>query len=181
MVSSPRSSPPSVLQTAVFEIEQHVARAGWDRPPVLFALVATADLARREPALAHTLGLTDAASKAGSLTPVEQESLGNTPLDEALAGIAWPVDVLGCALAHEVLVLPPSAELAGPPEDAAGWAAAHPERREVRMVVGVLRDGSQASALRVRAAGADPTAIDDVLVGPDLAPNLAEALLETLR
>lgn len=181
MVSPLLPPPPSVLETTVVEIERHVARSGWDRPPVLFALVETADLARREPALARSLGLIDEATTAGSLTPVEQDPLGDAPLDEALAGIAWPEEVLGCALAHEVLVLPPSADQDGPHGDAAAWAAAHPDRREVRMVVGVLRDGSRAGALRVRAAGADPTAIDDVLVGPDLAPHLADALLETLR
>jgi hypothetical protein len=104
-------------------------------------------------------------------------------VDETLSGIAWPDEVLGCALVHEVLVLPPTAEQTTPADeaDALTWAATHPDRRDVRMVVGVLRDGTRASALRVRADGADPAAVDDVLVAPDLAPNLADTLLETLR
>ncbi len=180
MVSPAASSPPTLLQTTVVEIEQHVARSGWDRPPTLFALVDTADLVRREPALARVLGLADPAGTP-SLTPIEQEPLGDGPLDESLAAIAWPNEVLGCALAHEVLVLPPSAEQGGGPlPRTADWAATHPDRREVRMVVGVLRDGERASALRVRSAGGDPTPVDDVLVGTDLTPNLAEALLATL-
>lgn len=160
----------------------HAARAGWDRPAALFALVDTAELARREPGLAQQLGLAAPTIQPGALTPIEQEPLGDAPLDDALAGIAWPPEVLGAALVHEVLILPPSAEAGRPPEaDPVTWAGEHPDRREVRLAVGVLRDGSRASALRVRAPHADPTAIDDVLVGADLVPNLADALLETLR
>ncbi len=115
-----------------------------------------------------------------ALTPVEQEELpADEPVDDLLAGIGWPSDVAGCALVHEVLVLPPSVEAAAPTEgDVAAWAAAHPERREVRMVVGVLRDGSRASLLRVRATDAES---DDLLGGADLVPRLAEALLATLQ
>jgi len=174
-------SPPSALETTIVEIERHVAQSGWDRPPVLFALVDTAELVSQEPALASTWGLPEDTAP-GSLTPIEQEPLDEGPLDEVLAGITWPAEVLGCAVVHEVLVLPPEAEAERPSdENATDWAAGHPDRREVRMAVAVLRDGSRASALRVRAAGADPTALDDVLVGPDLAPNLADALLDTLR
>lgn len=174
-------SPPTPLETTIVEIERHVAASGWDRPPVLFALVDTVELVREEPALAADLGLAEAAVP-GSVTPIEQEPLEDLPLDEVLAGITWPGEVLGCAVVHEVLVLPPSAEAERPSEDnAADWAAGHPERREVRLAVAVLRDGSRASALRVRRQGSDPTAIDEVLVGPDLAPNLADALLDTLR
>ncbi len=51
-------------------------------------------------------------------------------------------------------MLPPSAE--GSVPDAldeaalARWVAEHPERREVRMTVAVLRDGARESALRLR-------------------------------
>jgi hypothetical protein len=49
-------------------------------------------------------------------------------------------EVLGVVLAHEVLVLPPAAEDAlAEVEDPAAVAAEHPERRDVRMVVGVVR------------------------------------------
>lgn len=176
------AEPSSILETTVVEIELHAARTGWDQPAKLFALVDTGELAQQEPALAEQLGLAEAAITPGSLTPIEQEPLGDGPLDESLAQVAWPEEVLGAALVHEVLILPPSAEHGRPERaDPVGWAGEHPERREVRLAVGVLRDGSRASALRVRAAQADPTALDDVLVGPDLAPNLADALLETLN
>ena len=62
-------------------------------------------------------------------------------------------------------------------EDADAWVAAHPERQEVRIAVGVLRDGSRDCALRLRGKEKD----EDVLSGPDLVPNLARALAETLH
>lgn len=165
---------PSTLQSTVVEIEQHVAASGWDQRPVLFALVPTEDLLAREPALAAQLGMTRDTVVPGSLTPIEQEGLGD-PLDEALARIMWPDEVLGCALVQEVVVLPPEAEEQRPPDaDPATYAADHPDRRDVRLAVGVLRDGSQATALRVRDE-------EEILVGDNIAPNLAEALLATLQ
>ena len=84
----------------------------------------------------------------------------------------------GCALAQEVLTLPPSVEADLPAgDDAVAWAAAHPLRREVRMVVGVLRDGSCTATLRVRTTSTEP---DDVVSGDDLVPLLADALAATL-
>ncbi|MDX6244974.1 MAG: hypothetical protein QOE76_2697 [Frankiales bacterium] len=176
------------LASVMAEIEQYVAAAGWDQKARLFALVDTADLVRREPAMAARLGLDGVDSSdavAGSLTPVEQDGLEDQPLDELLAGIGWPPEVAGCVVVDEVLVLPPGAEAEAPEgiDDAAAaaWVAEHPARREVRLAVGVLRDGSRMARLRLRADGetaADGYA-DDVVVGPDLAPALAEALLET--
>ena len=168
----------TALADVVAEVEGHVAEAGWDQPPQLFALVDTEELLRAEPQLAGTMGLV--ADRPGSLTPVAQEPLQQGPLDEVLAGIEFGDQVLGVVLAHEVLVLPPSAEAAardadGPLDVAA--VAAHPEAREVRMVVGVVRDGSRATVLRLRGAGPQD---DERLTGPDLAPALADALLATL-
>ncbi|MGI8682794.1 MAG: PPA1309 family protein [Mycobacteriales bacterium] len=165
------------LAAVVAEIERHVAEDGWDQPLRLYALVATADLLRREPALAASLGLAEATTAA--LTPVEQDSLPPGPLDDVLAGVGWPAEVLGCAVVTEATVLPPGADGEAPPEgmDPAGWASRHPDRREVRMAVGVLRDGSRAATLRLRGTlGAG----EEVLGGPDLVPNLADALAATL-
>jgi hypothetical protein len=177
-MDSPRAAAPApaALKAVVAELELHAEAAGWDRPPTVYALVDTAELVAAEPALAAQLGL---AADSGSLTPVEQESLGDQPLDEALARIAWPPEVIGCALVHEVLVLPPNAEDARPEgTDPVEWATGHAERREVRMTVAVLRGGARAAALRIRPAPGDaPT---DPAFGEDLAPNLAKALLATL-
>ena len=169
------------LHAVVGEVEGHVAEAGWDQPPQLFALVETEQLLRAQPQLAATMGLV--ATVPGALTPVQQEPLGDGPLDEQLARVVFGREVLGVVLVHEVLVLPPSAEeaLAGvddPAVDIGELAASHPDRREVRMVVGVVRGGAQAAVLRLRGRGDEP---DERVTGPDLAPALAEALLATLE
>jgi hypothetical protein len=54
----------------------------------------------------------------------------------------------------------------------------HPQRREARLVAGVLRDGSAACVLRVRG---DHDVPDEIVEHPELAPNLVDALRETLR
>lgn len=169
------------LLDAVREIETYAADAGWDRPPRLFALADTTTLLAREPALADALGVDPAA--APPLTPVEQDSLPtDRPLEDLLATIGWPPDVAGCAVVVERLVLPPQAEadLPSEPGDAAGLhaaAATHHDRQDVRIVVGVLRDGRRECAVRLRSH--DTAA--DVLTGTDLVPTLADALLATLR
>jgi hypothetical protein len=170
------AAPSPVLLSVVGEVESHLAEAGWDQPPQLFALVDTEELLRSEPQLAETMGLVVA--RPGSLTPIAQDPLEDGPLDEQLASLVFGPEVLGVVLAHEVLVLPPSAEgaLEGA-EDPASAAAEHPERREVRMAVGVLRDGSRESVLRLRGRDGEE---DERVTGGDLAPGLAQALLSTL-
>ena len=101
----PRST--SVLRAAVREIEEHASEAGWDQPARLYALVPTADLLAREPALAAAMGL-EAATAAGSLTPIEQDEVPvDKPLESVLEQIMWPAEVFGCAAVVERLVLPP--------------------------------------------------------------------------
>jgi hypothetical protein len=170
-----RSKP---LLEAIAEVDRHLAQGGWDQPTRLYALVRTADLLASEPALAQTLSL-PLRPVADALTPVEQDSLPTgTPLDEWLAEIGWPAEVAGCALSQEVLTLPPSVEADLPADaDAVAWAVTHPLRREVRMLVGVLRDGSRTATLRVRGVADQP---DDIVSGEDLVPLLTDALAATL-
>jgi hypothetical protein len=164
-----------LLQTLV-EIERHVADSGWDQAPVLFALARTAELMAREPAFAAQLQISAEELPDDALTPVEQDALPDGPLDEALAQVAWPEEVAGCALVQEVVMLPPEAEEAMPRHaDVVDWAGTHPERREARLAVAVLRDGSRACTLRLR-----DVEEGELLVGPDLAPALADALAATL-
>lgn len=163
------------LADVVREIEAHVARGGWDQPARLFALVATADLVAREPALAAALGLD---GDGATLTPVEQEELPeHGTLEELLAGIGWPEQVRGAALVTERVMLPPEVEAELPDDEQAALRvlAEHPDRREVRLAVGVLRDGEQQAVLRLRTHDDDA----DVLHGPDLVPGLAAALAAT--
>lgn len=157
------------------EIEAHVHASGWDAGPALFALVRASQFAADEPQAAARLGIRKTSE---ALTPIEQEALPDVPLDEALGGIAWPEAVVGCALSQEVVILPPSAQAAladgEVPTD-------HRERREGRLVAGVLRDGTSSVVLRLRSVDdpAEGSHEDDLLTGPDLAPNLVAALLAT--
>jgi hypothetical protein len=171
----------SPLTRAVLEIDEYASGLGWDQPARLFALVDTARLRAQEPSLAAQLGLQDEPETTG-LTPIEQDEIpADKPLDEFLGTIAWPDAVVGCALTVERLMLPPTAEAQVPQDlsDAklAKWVANHPERQEVRMTVGVLRDGSRESALRLREKDS-PT---EVLTGPDLVPGLVAALAATFE
>lgn len=168
------TEPGGALQDVVGEVEAHVSEAGWDQPPQLFALVDTEQLLRAEPQLAQSMGIV--AGGPGSITPIAQDPLPDRPLDEALGGIEFGDQVLGVVLAQEVVVLPPGVEGELVEPDASA-AAAHPQARDVRLVVGVVRDGTRAAVLRLR--GADDGQ-DERLTGPDLAPALADALLATL-
>ncbi|WP_019807784.1 PPA1309 family protein [Saccharomonospora halophila] len=156
------------------EVEEFVAAGGWNQPTRLFALVATAEILRQQPELAAQL------DPDSEFTPVAQEELPEGDLAEALGRIAWPDLVQGCALAQEIVVLPPEAESElpdvggsdGAGTDGAGTdgrdpdeedlerlrraAADHPSRTEARLVAAVLRDGEASCVLRLR--GVQPPA-----------------------
>ena len=100
-------------------------------------------------------------------------------MDEALGGIEWPAAVAGCAVSQEILILPPGAEDELSETEAMADAAAHPDRREARLVVAVTRDGRTSSVLRIRSQSPDQP--DDIAFAGDLAPNLALALRATLE
>jgi len=174
---------PTVLDRTVVDIESHVQAGGWNRPPMLFALVRADRFYADDPVTAARLGLD--AMPPDSLAPIEQEELPDRPLDEVLAGIGWPDAVSGCAIAQEIVILPPEAEAEVAAveydADAAARAATHPDRREGRLVVGVLRDGSSSAVLRLRDGGDGEPGEDDLLTGPNLAPNMVAALLATLE
>jgi hypothetical protein len=167
----------SLLEEVVLDLERHSAQEGWDTAPRLYALVRSTELRRAEPDLADQLGLHP---DADTLAALEQPALPDkATVEDALATIAWPDAVEGCALVMERVVLPPGAEDDIPEDEteAAAYAASHPGREDVRMVVGVLRDGARHSALRLRRHDTD----DEVLTGPDLVPALAEVLAATFE
>jgi hypothetical protein len=172
------ASHPQHLSAVAREVEDFVSTAGWDQPTQLFALVPTAELVEAQPDLAAQV------DPAAPLTPVAQDALPSEDLADALAGIMWPEAVQGCAIAQEIVVLPPEAEDTLPVGEETGdtdvlrrIAAEHPQRREARLVAAVLRDGTAACVLRIRGMGGD----DEIVEHPELAPNLTDALLATLR
>jgi hypothetical protein len=171
----------AALAGAVTEIERHVARAGWDAPVRVFALVRTGAALEASPELAGQLPpevVTAARADPTHLTSVEQEDLPTAPdLEELLGALSWPPTVDGAAVVVERVVLPPAAEEGMPADDDAALAylMAHPDRQDVRLAVGALRTGETWSALRSRANDSD----DDVAGGPDLVPGLLEALRAT--
>ncbi|UOE22224.1 hypothetical protein NI17_023450 [Thermobifida halotolerans] len=160
-------------------LERHASEQGWDQPVRMYALVPTADLLEREPHLAGVLGIRGDASPE-DLTPVEQEPLpADVPLEETLGRIMWPEAVAGCALVMERLVVKGSDETLDPPDrgDTGAWAKDQPGSEEIRLVAGVLRDGTRYSALRMRSYDAE----DQVLNGEDLVPGLTSALALTFE
>ncbi len=164
--------PDSPLRRAALEMESHVAVDGWDQTPRLFALVATADLMATQPGLAEQLS-----SDSGEITLVEQDLPHDRSLEDLLTEIAWPDSVIGCAAVLERIMLPPEAE-AALPDDADEMmlaAAAHPDRREVRLIAAVTRNGAAHSGVRGREADNA-----ELLEGPDLVPGLIEQLRQTL-
>lgn len=169
------------LGDAVVEIERHVATGGWDGPVRVFALVRTQAALAAEPALAEQLPadvLALAAADADHLTSVEQEGLpASDDLEGLLGAMGWPDGVDGAALTVERIILPPEAE-EGLPDDAEEAVAAllaHPERQDVRIAVGVLRDGTSWCAVRQRSADRD----EAVGQGADVVPGLVEGLRAT--
>ncbi|GEL96475.1 PPA1309 family protein [Cellulomonas terrae] len=172
----------AALADSVREIEHHVGEAGWDGPVRVFALVRTQEMLRTEPGLAARLDpsvLVSAREQPWHLTSVEQEELPVAPdLETLLAGLSWPSTVDGMAVSVERVVLPPAAEEAMPQDTDAAleYLLAHPERQDVRLVVGALRDGPSWCAVRSRA---NDTA-EQVGQGPDLVPGLVAAVRSTL-
>lgn len=165
------------LAIAALDTERHVAAAGWDQPARLFALVLTTSLLEREPHLREQMAPSDL--REGALSAVEQEGLPATSSLETLLGrLAWPDDVDGCAFAIERMVVPPAAEAGLPTraEDAVDALAAHPDRKDVRLLVAVLRGGASICLLRQREHDTD----DAVATGKDLAPGLVAALQASL-
>ena len=174
------------LRGAVLELEQHAAAAGWDQPAQLFALIPAGQLLEQDPQMAELVGL-GPDTHPDVLVTVEQGELPpEVPLEELLAQIEWPDEVRGAAVVVERLVLPPSAgEVPLDPDEAAAFAAGHPDREEVRIIAAARRpdeaappgtQGSTYCAMRLRSRDDDFA----VLEAPDLVPGLVDLLLSTL-
>lgn len=169
----PVSDPLSIV---ALETERHVAAGGWDQPVRLFALVETAHLLENEPGFLDNLQPHDAAP--GALTAVEQEDLPNPEhLESMLGQLMWPDAVVGAALVVERIVVPPEAErdLPDDADEALRTLAERPDRKDVRLLVAVLRDGTATCLLRQRDHDRD----DRVAQGQDIAPGLVHGLRAT--
>lgn len=167
------------LVAALIELEHHIGAAGWDQPPRLFALVTTDDLIASEPDLAASLGLVGTADggQPDALTPIEQDHFASTgDVLADLAQIVWPEGVFGCAVSLERTFLPAQSEVELPEDatEAAHYVAEHPDRQDIRVVVGVDRAGHRHGVARL------VTRPNELLGGQDLVPGLAEALAHTL-
>lgn len=185
MQDEPHASPgrhDAPLDRAVRELERHVARGGWDGPVRVFALISTGRALAVDPGLRDQLPpdvVSGAEADPGHITSVEQEGLPDgDSLEEVLGQIMWPASVDGAAVVVERFVVPPDAErdLPDDPDAALQALLDHPDRQDVRLAAGVLRDGTSACAIRTRANDEDFA----VGTGPDLAPGLVSALLGTL-
>ena len=164
----------NALATAVTLLEQRIAVRGWESPIGVFALVRTANMSPQDAAAA---GLE--ATDADHLTPIEQEGLPQAEsLEELLAQITWPDEVDGAAICVERITIPPEVEqtLPADPDEAMSVLMDHPQRQDVRIVVGVMRGGDSWCVLRSRANDSD----DAVAGSPDAAPGLVHALGATL-
>lgn len=142
------------LKSVVAEVEQHVAREGWDQPVRLFALMRTVDVLASHPDLRLIPDM--------EYTSLEQE-IGSQDIAELLAVIEWDQQVVGAVIAAERIVADSTADASSAPSD----------RHEVRMVCAALRNGSTASALRYREHD-DPAL---VAFGENIVPQLTDALL----
>ena len=165
------------LHALLVELGDQVAVDGWDQTPRLFALFAAGDLQRNAPEAARRLGLAEVDPRATPLIARETPFDTAEGLDEALGHILWDDEVGGCALVLELLTLPSATEAELPVDRAAAqrYAADHPDRAEVRVLVGVLRDGTRDAVVRMR----DEFRSDTVLFGADLAAGVARVLLAT--
>ena len=155
-VTSPRRPVLDPLSIVALDTERHVAGAGWDQPPRLFALVRTATLVEREPQLLTRLSIADQAPDA--LTAIEQEGLPPVleprvdPRPDRLAAGRRRVRVRRRAGRRA------AGRRAGPPADseaAVEALARHPDRQDVRLLAAVLRDGTSVCLIRQRAHDAD--------------------------
>lgn len=181
----PKALDPKVaaLKDAVTDIEKFVATDGWDAPIRIFAIVKAVPALEKAPELAEELPAdvaVNAITDPNTLFSVEQEGLPQaSTLEELLAQLAWPGEVDGAAIVAERIIVPPSAEMDLPkdPQRALIALSEHPEREDVRMAVGYMREGHSWCAVRTRSHDNDA----DVVGSPDAVPGLVAALKATFE
>ena len=167
------------LAAAVLEIESHIAEGGWDQPSRLYALVDTAALVRREPELASAMGLDDASADGLAHPGRAGAAARPTGSSPTLASIAWGRRgdrLRGRRRAAGAAAGRRRRDPRRPEPPRRRTPREHPDRQEVRIVVGVTRAGATYCALRLRAHDDDQS----VVGGADLVPELITLLGATL-
>lgn len=166
----------AALRRAVDEIEITASQLGWDRPPALYALVKTEDMLDNESVPSD---IREGLQKSWNgttehLSAVAQDPMHEDEVEDVLPRLAWPESVYGAVLTLERIIVPPEVEDEAPedPEEALIFISNHPGRTDVRLVVGVTREGD--SWCEVRARNFDDE--NRVGKGENLAPSLVEAL-----
>lgn len=168
------------LITAIIEIEQLANESGWDQSPQLYALVKTTKIMDKLDFLSADERQTLAQSIATNpehLFSIYQDQLEN-PI-EKLHTVYFDDEVDGVAVVMERIMIPADAEEEIPQEVQARdkYLLSHPKREDMRMAVGVLRSGESWCAIRSRSHDEDKL----VAQGPNLVPELIEALGQTLK
>lgn len=173
-----KAAPPTenrALRQVTGEIEAGAARLGWDRPAAIYALVPTTELMETPGIPPDILENLQEAWDGSSthLSAILQEDVSED-VEEVLPQLAWPDTVYGAALTIERIMVPPAVEEEAPddPEEALEFIASHPARMDVRLTVGVTRDGDSWCEVRMRDHD-DPLR---VAKGENLVPALVEAL-----
>lgn len=170
-------TPPQVqaLRKVVGEIELGAGSLGWDRPPSLYALVPTVDLMATpgvpEDVLENLRRAWDGTPE--HLSAILQEAIGDD-VEDVLPQMAWPDSVHGSVLTVERIMVPPYVEDEAPddPDQALEFISSHPARMDVRLTIGVDREGNSWCEVRLRNQD-DPLR---VAKGESLVPALVEAL-----
>lgn len=168
--------PPTALQKVTTDLERDNAKKGWDQPPALYALVPTKDLLQLEdlaPAARVDLEETWDGSET-HLAAVLQAALQEDNVEDFLPRIVWPDSVAGAALSVERIIVPPEVEDDAPedPDEALEYISNHPARTDVRLTIGVSREGESWCLIRTKTFDDDNT----VACGEELIPSLVEAL-----
>lgn len=171
------------LASELRSLEQYVAADGWDAPIRVFALVHTAQALIETPSIAEEIppeAIELSKIDPYALLAIEQDGLPQVPnLEALLAQLAWPQSVDGVAISVEQFVVPPHAreDLDESPQAQVSALMEHPDRDDVRIVVGVLRTGEAWCVLRYRSHDSE----DQVAQSSTAVPGLIDALRTTLE
>lgn len=151
--------------------------------PTVFALIATAELARRHPEVVDADDDSALSLLAEPSPPMQPDRPALAALEEFLATASWPEVVAGIAVVADIVALPPGAQSAIPAEPVhdgvtldVNAIAAHRDAVPARLAVGALRNGRRLALVEITAADGSI----EVRTHPDLAADLQAAVAAAL-